>query len=59
MSREAAIQYTDSFNENVKGFVNGINTVDGGTHVTGFRIALTRAITDYVKRLYTNGNGST
>ena len=57
MSCEAAIQYTDSFNENVKGFVNGINTVDGGTHVTGFRIALTRAITDYVKRLYTNGNG--
>ncbi|KKR39904.1 DNA topoisomerase IV subunit B [Candidatus Woesebacteria bacterium RIFOXYD1_FULL_40_21] len=50
-SCEVAIQYTDSFNENVKGFVNGINTIDGGTHVTGFRMALTRAIGDYAKRL--------
>ena len=49
ISCEVAIQYTDSFNENVKGYVNGINTLDGGTHVTGFRIALTRAITDYAK----------
>jgi DNA gyrase subunit B len=56
ISVETAIQYTDSFNENVKGFVNGINTVDGGTHVTGFRIALTRSITDYVKKL-ASGNG--
>lgn len=47
---EVAIQYTDTLNENVKGFVNGINTVDGGTHITGFRMALTRAITDYAKR---------
>lgn len=52
---EVAIQYSDSFNENVKGFVNGIYTTDGGTHVTGFRIALTRAITDYYKKL-ANGN---
>jgi DNA gyrase subunit B len=51
-----AIQYSDSFSENVKGFVNGIYTTDGGTHVTGFRIALTRAVTDYYKRLQ-NGNG--
>lgn len=50
ISCEAALQYSDSFNENVKGFVNGIYTTDGGTHVTGFRIALTRAITDYYKR---------
>jgi DNA gyrase subunit B len=57
ISCEAAIQYTDSYNENVKGFVNGINTIDGGTHVTGFRMALTRAISDYAKRL-TNGNGN-
>jgi DNA gyrase subunit B len=56
ISCEVALQYTDSFNENVKGFVNGINTIDGGTHVTGFRTALTRAITDYAKRL-SNGNG--
>ena len=57
ISCEVAIQYTDTFVENVKGFVNGINTIDGGTHVTGFRMALTRAITDYAKRLETNGNG--
>lgn len=56
ISCEVAIQYSDSFNENVKGFVNGIYTTDGGTHVTGFRIAMTRAITDYYKRLQ-NGNG--
>lgn len=54
ISAEVAIQYTDSYSENVKGFVNGIYTTDGGTHVTGFRTALTRAITDYVKR-QTNG----
>lgn len=51
ISCEVALQYSDSFNENVKGFVNGIYTTDGGTHVTGFRIALTRAITDYYKRM--------
>jgi DNA gyrase subunit B len=44
------MQYTDSFNENVKGYVNGIYTTDGGTHVTGFRTALTRSITDYAKK---------
>ena len=54
INAEVAIQYTDGFNENVKGFVNGIYTTDGGTHVTGFRTALTRSITDYVKR---QGNG--
>lgn len=48
---EVAMQYTDVIAENVKGYVNGINTVDGGTHVTGFRIALTRSILDYGKRL--------
>jgi len=51
MAAEVAIQYTDSFTENVKGFVNGINTIDGGTHITGFRMALTRAIGDYAKKL--------
>lgn len=61
ISCEVALQYSDSYNENVKGFVNGIYTTDGGTHVTGFRIALTRAITDYYKRMQNgnskNGNG--
>lgn len=56
ISCEIALQYSDSYNENVKGYVNGIYTTDGGTHVTGFRIALTRAITDYYKKLQ-NGNG--
>jgi DNA gyrase subunit B len=55
-SCEVALQYSDSYNENVKGYVNGIYTTDGGTHVTGFRIALTRAITDYYKKLQ-NGSG--
>ena len=50
ISVEVAIAYTDTYTENVKGYVNGINTVDGGTHVTGFRIALTRSIGDYAKK---------
>lgn len=50
ISCEVAIQYTDSYNENVQGFVNGIHTVDGGTHITGFRMSLTRALVDYAKR---------
>jgi DNA gyrase subunit B len=56
ISCEIALQYSDSYNENVKGYVNGIYTTDGGTHVTGFRISLTRAITDYFKKLQ-NGQG--
>lgn len=51
ISCEVALQYTDSFNENLKGFVNGINTIDGGTHITGFRMALTRSIVDYAKKV--------
>lgn len=52
---EVAMAYTDTFNENVKGYVNGIYTTDGGTHVTGFRTGLTRAILDYAKKNgYTN-----
>jgi len=50
MSVDIAIQYTDTYNENVKSYVNGINTTDGGTHVTGFRMALTRSISDYAKK---------
>jgi len=50
LSVEVALQYTDAYAENVKGYVNGIYTTDGGTHVTGFRIALNRSITDYAKR---------
>lgn len=57
MNCEVALQYSDSYNENVKGYVNGIFTIDGGTHVTGFRTALTRAVTDYYKKLDTKGEG--
>ena len=44
---EVAIQYTDGYNENIFGFVNTINTTEGGTHISGFKTALTRAINDY------------
>src|SRR3989338_8679002 len=47
---EAAVQYNTGYQENVLGFVNTINTVEGGTHVVGFRTALTRAINDYAKK---------
>ena len=57
ISIEVAVQYTDSYSENVKGFVNGINTVDGGTHLTGFRMALTRSIGDYAKKANGNDKG--
>ena len=48
---EVALQYNDSFSENLQSFVNVIPTTDGGTHVTGFRIALTRSINDYAKKI--------
>src|SRR3990172_5497477 len=47
---EVAIQYTDGYNESVFAFANNINTVDGGTHLTGFRSALTRTINDYARK---------
>lgn len=58
---EIAIQYNDGFSENIESFVNVINTKDGGTHLTGFRIALTRAVNDYAKKvgLIKEGNGFT
>ncbi len=45
----AAIQYTDSYTESVYAFANTINTIDGGTHLTGLRAALTRTINDYAR----------
>ena len=47
---EVVIQYTESYNENIFGFVNIINTSEGGTHVSGFKTALTRAINDYITK---------
>ncbi|MDP3888522.1 MAG: DNA topoisomerase subunit B [bacterium] len=50
-SVEVAIQYNDTFTENIQSYVNVIKTIDGGTHVTGLRIALTRAINDYAAKI--------
>jgi len=47
---EVCIQYNTSYQENIFGFVNTINTVEGGTHVSGFKTALTRVINDYAKK---------
>ena len=47
---EVALQYNDSFTENVFSFANCVNTIDGGTHLTGFRSALTRVLNDYAKK---------
>ena len=47
---EAAIQYNDGYNESVFAFANCINTEEGGTHLTGFRSALTRVINDYARK---------
>jgi len=46
---EVAMQYTDGYNETINSFVNTISTPDGGTHMAGFRTALTRTINDYAK----------
>ena len=49
-SIEIALQYNDSYAENVFSFANNINTIDGGSHMTGFRAALTRSLNDYARR---------
>jgi len=46
---EIAMQYTSSYNENVYSFANNINTHEGGTHIIGFKTALTRVANDYIK----------
>ncbi|MAG59335.1 DNA topoisomerase IV subunit B [Candidatus Woesebacteria bacterium] len=51
LSAEIALQYNDGIGETVEPFVNVIKTADGGTHVTGFRIGLTRSISDYAKKI--------
>jgi len=47
---EVALQYNDSFTESTFAFANCINTIDGGTHLTGFRSALTRVLNDYARK---------
>ena len=46
---EAAIQYNDGYNEHVYSFVNNVNTHEGGSHVAGFRSALTRCINTFCR----------
>jgi DNA gyrase subunit B len=55
---EVSIQYNKGYQENIFGFVNTINTVEGGTHVSGFKTALTRVINDYAKKKGILKNGS-
>ncbi len=47
---EVALQFTDAYSESVYSFANTINTVDGGTHLTGLRAAITRIINDYARK---------
>ena len=47
---EVAMQYTDGYSELILGYANNINTVDGGTHLVGFKSALTRVINNYARR---------
>jgi DNA gyrase subunit B len=47
---EAALQYNDGFSESSFSFANCVNTIDGGTHLTGFRSALTRVLNDYARK---------
>ena len=43
------MQYSDAFNETIFSFANNINTIEGGTHLSGFRSALTRTVNSYAK----------
>ena len=47
---DIALQYTDTYNENIVSFVNNVKTIDGGTHEVGFKTALTRVFNDYAKQ---------
>ena len=47
---EVAMEYTDSYTENIFSYVNNINTEEGGTHLSGFKQALTRSVNDYARK---------
>jgi DNA gyrase subunit B len=55
VSIEIALQYNETYNESVYSFANNINTVEGGTHLIGFRTALTRTLNRYIAQHYKNG----
>ena len=57
---EVALQYTSSYNETVSSFANNISTIEGGTHLSGFRAALTKSLNDYAKKnnLFKKGTAS-
>lgn len=57
VSIEIALQYNDAYNENVFSFANNINTIEGGTHLVGFRKALSRALGRYIQVQAKNGSG--
>ena len=59
VTMDIAIQYNSGYQENIFSFVNTINTVEGGTHVSGFKTALTRVVNDYVKKKNLLKNGDT
>ncbi len=48
---EIALQYTDAFSENIFSYANNINTIEGGTHLSGFQSALTRTVNNYARRV--------
>jgi DNA gyrase subunit B len=58
VSIEIALQYNESYNESVYAFANNINTVEGGSHLVGFRTALTRTLNRYLAQQAKNGKDS-